>query len=51
MVLEEGLKMDPFNPYIKLQLEAATQGSLADLLEGQKYTASSPLNRFIIYMS
>ena len=34
IVLEEGLKLDPFNPHMKAQLEVATQGSLADLLEG-----------------
>lgn len=43
VVLEEGLKLDPFNPYIKVELEVATQGNLADLLEGLplplKYTA------------
>ena len=34
LVLEEGSKMDPLNAQMRLQLEAATQGILKDLLEG-----------------
>lgn len=34
MTFEKGLAMDPFNPDLKLGLEAANQGVLQDLLEG-----------------
>ena len=41
LVLEQGLEMDPFNPAIKAQLEVATQGVLADLLQGELSWAKS----------
>ena len=34
LVLEDGCKLDPLNGPMRLQLEAATQGILRDLLEG-----------------
>lgn len=34
LVLEEGLKIDPFNPGLKIALDRATQGVLSDILEG-----------------
>lgn len=33
-ILEEGLKMDPFNSALKAQLDLATQKNVSDLLEG-----------------
>ena len=35
LVLEEGCKLDPLDGPMRLQLEAATQGILRDLLEGK----------------
>ena len=35
LVLEEGLRMDPFHPALKEQLDTATQGVVADLLQGK----------------
>jgi hypothetical protein len=34
VVLEEGVRLDPLSGQIRLQLEAATQGVLRDLVEG-----------------
>ncbi len=34
LVLEEGLKMDPFSAALKRHLDAATRGILAELLAG-----------------
>ena len=34
LVLEEGLKIDPFNVDLKAALDDATQGVLADILAG-----------------
>ena len=36
VVLEEGLKIDPFSAALKCHLDAATRGNLADLLAGCK---------------
>ena len=35
LALEEGLRMDPFHPALKEQLDIATQGVVADLLQGK----------------
>ena len=37
LVLEEGLKTDPFNPAIKAALDDATQNMLADILAGAHF--------------
>ena len=39
-MLEEGLRLDPFDWPLKQALEAATQGVLRDLVEGARPRAS-----------